>query len=269
MTARPLPASSPPKLSDSPFFIIGCVRSGTTMLRDVLRRHPNLACPEETHFFRWAEPFGTDGLNRVLSENAVLKRHREIDGITQDEFIELLRGSHSRAHLYNRYMALYVQRNKPQATRWFDKTPQNVYGAMLAASAMPKARFVHIVRNPYNVAASLRIGRIVKVNDVIGAANYWNESVHIIRGLRRAYPRRVHELRYEDFMRNAPDETRKLLDFVEEPYDPAWFDDFKPRASDHSSSGVLNAEDHERVQMVCRFNMQHYGYLKEVADAAP
>eukprot|EP01036_Dinobryon_divergens_P003055 gene3055-4019_t len=117
-----------------PFFVVGCVRSGTTMLRDALRMHPNLACPEETHFFRWADPFGTDGLNRVLSNNAVLKKHREIDGVTEEEFKAMLGESTSRADLYERYMALYMQRKKPAATHWFDKTPQNIYGAMLAAS---------------------------------------------------------------------------------------------------------------------------------------
>src|SRR5688572_15305042 len=61
-----------------PFFVLGCVRSGTTMLRDALRMHPNLACPEETHFFRWGEPYGTEAMSRSLSNNAVLKKHREI-----------------------------------------------------------------------------------------------------------------------------------------------------------------------------------------------
>ena len=36
-------------------------RSGpaTTLTRDLLRRVPNFICPEETHFFRWSEPYRT------------------------------------------------------------------------------------------------------------------------------------------------------------------------------------------------------------------
>mgnify|MGYP003951013369 CR=1 FL=1 len=125
----------------APFFMLGCVRSGTTMLRDALRMHPNLAGPEETHFYRWGEPYGTEAMTRTLTNNVVLKRHREIDGITEPEFVEMLKQCTSRAELYWKYMTLYIHRKKPGATRWFDKTPQNVYGAMLAASSMPRARF--------------------------------------------------------------------------------------------------------------------------------
>ena len=60
------------KTSRPPFFILGCVRSGTTMLRNALRLHPNLASPEETHFYRWGEPFGSVALNRMLANNPVL-----------------------------------------------------------------------------------------------------------------------------------------------------------------------------------------------------
>jgi hypothetical protein len=78
-------------------------------------------------------------MSRALSNNPVLKKHREIDGITEAEFAELLKQCSSRAELYARYMALYVKRKKPGATRWFDKTPQNVYGALLAAASMPRS----------------------------------------------------------------------------------------------------------------------------------
>jgi len=76
--------SGRPETRNAPFFIVGCVRSGTTMLRDVLRRHPNLTAPEETHLFRWTEPFGTEAYMRGVRSNAVLKRHREMDGIMKD-----------------------------------------------------------------------------------------------------------------------------------------------------------------------------------------
>ena len=37
-----------------PLFLVGCVRSGTTLTRDLLRRVPGVICPEETHFLRWS-----------------------------------------------------------------------------------------------------------------------------------------------------------------------------------------------------------------------
>ena len=34
----------------SPFFIVGCGRSGTTLLRTMLNHHPNVAVPVESLF---------------------------------------------------------------------------------------------------------------------------------------------------------------------------------------------------------------------------
>ena len=152
-------------MNNEPFFIIGCVRSGTTLLRDILRNHPNLASPEETHYFRWAEVFGTPLSQMQLLNNQVLKKHREMDNISEDEFKTILERSSSRGDLQKRYMDRYLLNNKLSATRWFDKTPQNVYGSAMIASEFPRAKFVHIVRNPLNVVSSLRIGKVVKIEN--------------------------------------------------------------------------------------------------------
>lgn len=243
-----------------PFFVLGCVRSGTTMLRDVLRLHPNLAAPEETHLFRWSEPFGTEGYIRGVTSNPVLKRHRTLDGITEEEFAAMLRQSNSRADLYARYMKVFIERRKPTAVRWFDKTPQNVYGAAMIASSVPHSRFVHIVRDPVNVAASLRIGKVMKIERLLGAVNYWREATDIVAVLKRAIPRRVHELRYEDFVRDPPHEIKRLLHFLGEPYEAAWFKDFRVHESDHAEAGVLTPEEVETVNRLALPGRKRYGY---------
>jgi hypothetical protein len=251
----------------APFFIIGCVRSGTTMLRDVLRCHENLACPEETHFFRWGDPFGTDALNRTLASNAVLKRHRELDGVTEEEFRTMLSECNSRSDLYHRYMRLYISKNKPAATRWFDKTPQNIYGALLIATTMPKAKFIHIVRDPRNVAASLRLGKVVKVESIVGAANYWHESVQIIKGLKRAFPERVHELRYEDFVADPLIHIESILKFLGEPFQATTFANLGIKSSDHAEESLLSQGELSRLETICQLGMKRYRYKTAAPEA--
>jgi len=145
-----------PKYSekDTPFFIVGSPRSGTTLLRDLLREHPRLECPEETHFFRWADPFGSPKFTTHY-KTKLFREHRALDKIPEFDFDLMLKYAHSREHLAYDYGRNYLKvRGKPEA-RLYDKTPQNVYGIFLINAIYPNARFIHIYRNPLNVVASL------------------------------------------------------------------------------------------------------------------
>jgi sulfotransferase family protein len=248
-------------VNTKPFFIIGCVRSGTTLLRDVLRKHPNLASPEETHFFRWSEPFGTNmGLKPLLS-NPVLKKHRELDGITEAEFRNMLNASASRAELCAAYMRRYIRIKKPEATRWFDKTPQNVYGAAMIATEFPGSKFLHIVRNPLDVVSSLRIGKIVKVENLVGACNYWNESAEILHVLKRAFPKRVYEVKYEDFTRDLLQEVKKIAAFVGEEFKDEYLKGINTKPKQHEHTALFSPEEMSVIAKLCGRWAKHYGYI--------
>lgn len=246
------------------------------MLRDMLRLHPNLDAPEETHFYRPAEPFGTAAYKRWVTHNATLAKHRGMDGVTEPEFAEILAAAHSRRDLYRGYMELFLARRKPQAVRWFDKTPQNVYGAAMIAQDFPGAKFVHIVRDPWDVISSLRIGKIVKVQDVIGACNYWREAVEIVQTLKRAFPDRVHEVKYEDFVASPEHELQRLLAFIGEPYDAAWFAKFKLAGRQHDVGQLFTEAELHLVPELCGPMMTRLGYgdarrgvTGNVAERAP
>ncbi|MFO7716734.1 sulfotransferase family protein [Desulfosarcina sp.] len=253
-------------LGNSPFFIIGCVRSGTTLLRDVLRNHPRLAAPEETHFFRWAEPFGGTPYRKMVSDNRVLKRHREMDGIDESEFQMVLDQSISRADLYCRYMQLYIKKNKPGAQRWFDKTPQNVYGAAMIAGEMPAAKLIHIIRHPMDVVSSLRIGKVVKVQSVVGACNYWTEAAEIVQVIKMAYPHRVYELKYENFTREPLIEIEKMLAFLGEDFKPAIYQHIETKPISHNHENLFSEQESHQIERLCRRWGIHYGYLEASSE---
>ena len=236
------------------------------MLRDALRDHPLLASPEETHFFRFGEPFGTGAYAQRLIGNDTLQLHRRLDGISEEEFARLLDSCASKAEFCDAYMRLYMARRKPEASRWFDKTPQNVYGAALILASFPRARLVHLVRDPLEVAASLRLGRVIRVERLLGACNYWNEAVDTMALLEDAFPERVMTLRYEDLTADPLPQLRRLLGFVDVPYDPAWFEGFRPAASHHAPGSVLSDAELERVRRRCRQGRLRHGYADRDSD---
>ena len=203
-------------MATPPFFIVGCVRSGTTILREILRQHPNLECPEETHFFRWAFPFSSNRYDMAYGQSKVLARHQEMDGFSKDEFMEIYRSSLDRRELMDRYMQRYLEKLGNPGARWFDKTPQHVYGLFLIKKAYKDAKFVHIHRNPLNVTASLLKGQVMPKQSMTGAANFWNESMVLVDAFKKVFPGDLLELRYEEFCDSPDEELRKVCAFIGE-----------------------------------------------------
>jgi hypothetical protein len=250
-------------MAGEPFFLIGCVRSGTTFLRDVLRRHPNLAAPAETHFYRWADPFGTLSFKRRVQADTVLKRHRKIDGISEELFSTIMSASVSRADLYRRYMRNYRRINKPRAARWFDKTPQNVYGVTMILSEFPRSKLLHIVRNPLDVVASLKRGETMHVPQLVGACNYWREAVEIMQVISKSHPRRVYEVRYEDLTADLPAELSRLFEFLGEEYDPTDFSGVPVTPAMHDHEQLFTPEERAKIARLCTRLAKPYGYFEE------
>ena len=248
-----------------PFFILGCVRSGTTLLRDVLRTSPRLECPEETQYYRWGQPFASNGfLNQVLRP-PLLKRHRKMDKVDEVLFEELIETSLSRKNLQDRYMSAYLTTRSREGCRWFDKSPQNIYGLALLSHDYPTARFVHIVRNPLNVVASLMIGKVVSAPSVIAAANYWYEAVAILNTTRPLIKDRIHELRYERLISDPKAELGHLMDFVGEDPHSLSYDLSKIHPEKDQYKKVLSDADIALVREICGPWAKHYGYDLSVA----
>ncbi|WP_422567089.1 sulfotransferase [Ideonella sp.] len=238
--------AGPVTAPNSPFFIIGSVRSGTTWLRDLLRSHPNLACPEETHFYRWAEPFGSPEFRRQL-QSATLQKHRKIDGIPESEFQRLLALARSRAELMRWYAARFLTEQGLGERRWFDKTPQNIYGAAMMATDFAEARFIHLVRHPLDVVASLREGKVLKLDRVVDACAYWNEAMQLANALARACPNRVLTLRYEDLLTQPIPSLTRLLQFIDEPAPATWLAQIPEPQSPPSRRHLLTPDEQEQV----------------------
>jgi hypothetical protein len=152
------------------------------------------------------------------TQNQVLRRHREIDGVPEEVFARLLKTCRSKAELQRAYVAAFARaRALLGPYRWIDKTPQNIYGGALILGSFPAARLLHIVRNPLNVVASMLLGRQVAVPDLHGAINYWCEAVQIAATLRKAAPDRIMDLRYEDLVADVPGDHGRACPAVRRP----------------------------------------------------
>lgn len=255
---------------EQPFFIVGCARSGTSLLRNMLNLHPRLASPAETHLFRWAEPFGTTEYEKFYKKSKLFKQHRLEDGVTDWAFHYSLCKQPTRKGLMDWYGQEILRLNGKPGGRWFDKTPQNVYGLLLLSAAYPQAKFVHIVRNPLNVVVSLMKGEVLPPVELRGAINYWLESALLLSHYRQLAPDRLFEFRYEDLIEDPVAQLTGLLNALGE--DPALFP-FKKIAGPGLAktkvrtkklkddySKYLSAEQIEQIVLATEPFMSSYGY---------
>jgi hypothetical protein len=203
-------------------FVVGVARSGTTLLRMMLDAHPQLTIPPETHFIpkliKVCEEAGEDARERSFE---LLTTHRRWPdfGLDPDElraaFDELdpfTAGDALRAF----YAAYAARQGKP---RWGDKSPGYVRRMPRIQSALPEARFVHLIRDGRDVALS-QLDVHHGADSVREAAEDWSEGI----GKARRSARRVEhymEAAYEDLVADPEPVLRRVCEFVELPYDEA------------------------------------------------
>ena len=245
---------------NTPFFILGCVRSGTTMLRDLLRLHPRLECPEETHFYRWADPYGSPRYDRNYIAMKIFERHRKMDGISNHDFHDARQVANHRRDLSDAYGRLYLQAKNKLGARWFDKTPQNVYGLFLIAYQYPQAKFVHIHRHPLNVVASLVEGRVMAKHSVKGAINYWMEAMILLDQFKKTDAERLIEIPYEEITTKPETQLTRLCEFLSEDAAQLDMHAIRVHPEQHNYARILSKDEIRYVMDQVQPFAAAYGY---------
>ena len=218
-----MPASSP-----SPIFVIGCPRSGTTLLRVMLNAHPSIAIPPENRFviplYRKRHKMGKPGSKRAARKMArtIGRRGRGLAklGLTFDQLKAGLVARRPRDVAQAMDYAFSTFAEQRGATRWGDKRPSYFAFVDELAEMFPKAQFVYIVRDGRACAASLK--RPPFSHSSATAMAVWLNSVHACqRSGQRLGPDRFIKLRYEDLVADTESTLRTLCTFLGEPFDPA------------------------------------------------
>jgi hypothetical protein len=224
-----------------PIFIVGCQRSGTTLLRLILDAHPNISCGPETLFL-------ADFAERLTGERHW--QHLAQFGFPKGYWHEKVAG------LFDAVQSDYA-RGRGKA-RWADKTARYAVHLDQIDLLFPTCQVVHIIRDGRDVVASHRDrwGYL----SALKAVRKWPWYVRAARaaGARLAAQGRYHEVRYEELVTDPEATLRELLDFLGEPWDDAvlehdrWPHDVQPRylafaSSRRAASGEQGAIYRSRV----------------------
>lgn len=194
--------------------MIGCFRSGTSLLRRILDSHPRIACPPESKF--------------VLPLTQVLRDPSSLRGLDSMGF-ERADVAASLGRTASSFFASYAAAQGK--ARWADKTPDYVEVLPeLDELFGPLTRYVLLYRNGMDVAYSLadpnrNFPAIVPFAESaggsmpVGAARFWVDQNEKIEAFRRVHPERCHAITYERITEDPPAALQPMFAFLEEAWD--------------------------------------------------
>lgn len=196
------PVDAPP-LEESPIFILGFPRSGTTMLEQMLDAHPGMASMDE-------QPF----VQRVIERmQAIGLEYPEQLGELDAAQCAMLRDT------YWRSVSRLVRLQPGQ--RLVDKNPLTMLRLPLLVRLFPNAKIVFVVRHPcdvvfsnylqhFNAPAYIALCSTLPrlAAGYAAAMRFWLQQVEILRP-------QVFEWRYEDVVRDFDNHVERLGGFLE------------------------------------------------------
>jgi hypothetical protein len=106
---------------------------------------------------------------------------------------------------------------------WVQKATSYIFYGREILTAMPDARLLFLVRNPYDIAASKRRrspGRESIWNTMVS----WNKGLRLGQALEREFPDRFMIIRYEDLTGRAEETVSRVFAFLGVPFRPEVLD---------------------------------------------
>ena len=218
----------------APFFIIGSGRSGTTLLRRILNSHSELFIPPETYEigpsiqqFRVINNIGWNNLVKLVYANFEFNSdfHAFNMGSLKNLYVEVCSYDDSQrtlAHILNALYLHYRKEHKIEAGRWGDKTPLNTLYLQEIKDVFPAAKFIHVIRNPYDSIFSYVNSGIYK--NIKDAAERWKKSIELACDLGEKYACNYFEIQYEKMVDMPAENIMNICKYLEIDYEKSMLD---------------------------------------------
>lgn len=202
-------------------FILGCPRSGTTLLKTLLVAHSKIG--------------------GILNESSGIFNTRDIYAYKYNEFDAdamsgMLRGSKHIIEFYDEFVtALLKIRTKLVFT---DKIQPRAYRLLYVSKRFPNARFIHIVRDGRDsYCSALRHPDVKQSSSLRRFAKYWDQAVKMPENF--LINRALHVVRYEDLTNKPMEVLPEIMTFLKLDFEGGQLD-----------PSVYSVATHERKQTV-------------------
>jgi len=216
----------------TPIFIIGFVRSGSTLLERILDAHPLIVGTGEDSVFNGQ-------LDTIRNEIVKVSGHADT-GVLQDKIKEL--ANDVVAEMKSRWKAINAneradedeKEKQPSPLRFADKMLTNYMNVGFIHLLFPNALILHVAREPMDSIFSafkhdFGPGGLDYTSDFPGLAQLYENYRDIMEHWDLVLPGRVTHIRYEDMVTDFPNIAPKIIDAVGVPWDVSVLDFHKKK----------------------------------------
>lgn len=247
-----LPAQLPANLSPSPVrpvFILGQFRSGSTLLEQILSAHSQVESLGEL----------------PLLASVGSKYFSPYPAALADASSELLAAGREA------YFAGLKQRRPGLSGVVTDKRPDNFYHIGLILRLFPEAKILHTVRDARDVCLSTWFTHLdhqqLHATDLVSIGRQYRAYERLMAHWKTLAPDRILDVSYDALVSDVETEIRRVLDFIELPFEAACLD-FHTSAAPVKTASVWQVREplYTRSSGRWRNYQSHLGPLLEVLN---
>ena len=197
---------------ETPVFLIGSERSGTTLLRLMLDHHPEIAFNLESEFL--VSEISEGG---VFPDVASYRRKLQHDRVFRHSSFDIAADLDYRA-LVNDFLRQKLERD---CKRIVGATVH--YGFSRLRYLWPRAKYIYLLRDGRDVACS--VVEMGWAGNVFVGAKWWIDAEREWAAFQKSLTRdRWIEVRYEALVANSESQLRRICQFIGVSFSPRMFD---------------------------------------------
>jgi hypothetical protein len=225
-------------MGDGPIFIGGLSYSGKTQLRLMLNAHPDIVITRRTAMWpRYYDRFGDlerDGNLAAALDAMFADAHvRSLNPDRRRIEREFMTGPRTYARLFGLFHAHNAEARGKR--RWGDQLGRVEQYAVPIFGGFPEARLIHMVRDPRERYAVVRVSSRSRRGKPGWETAQWLDSARLARRNAQRFPGRTLTVRYEDLASDPERTLRAVCAFLGETFRPSML----PTAVEESIGGRL------------------------------
>ncbi|MGB3405558.1 MAG: sulfotransferase [Microcoleaceae cyanobacterium] len=231
--------------STVPIFLLGCPRSGTTLLQSLLSAHPQIASFTESKFFQCLPPAEQSKRRKLGMISSQLKPWLETyfrDYLKRPELLQYLPQLPFRTLYAQRFFEILSRLASEQGKSIvLEKTPQHIFFLEHIITHFSQSKIIHLIRKGEDVVASLYEATHKYpqywdgVWEVDKCIDWWNRAVYTSK----KYANHPNHLlvSYEELLESTDTILKNICDFLELSYHPEMIQNY----ASASQSLILDA----------------------------